>query len=43
MSIDRAAWQQELKLHDELFDQLSARLPAQLLNTKAQIERKLAA
>jgi phosphoenolpyruvate carboxykinase (GTP) len=43
MSIDRAAWRQELKLHGELFDQLSARLPAQLLSTKAQIERKLAA
>jgi phosphoenolpyruvate carboxykinase (GTP) len=43
MSIDRAAWQQELKLHGELFDQLSARVPEQLLNTKAQIERKLAA
>ena len=43
MSIDRAAWQQELKLHGELFDQLSARLPAQLLSTKAQIERQLAA
>jgi phosphoenolpyruvate carboxykinase (GTP) len=42
-SIDRTAWQQELKLHGELFDQLGARLPAQLLNTKAQIERKLAA
>jgi phosphoenolpyruvate carboxykinase (GTP) len=43
MSIDRAAWQQELKLHDELFDQLSARLPAQLRKTKEKIEHKLAA
>jgi phosphoenolpyruvate carboxykinase (GTP) len=43
MSIDRAAWQQELKLHGELFDQLASRLPEQLLTTKAQIERKLAA
>jgi phosphoenolpyruvate carboxykinase (GTP) len=43
MSIDRAAWQQELKLHGELFDQLSSRVPEQLLKTKAQIERKLAA
>jgi phosphoenolpyruvate carboxykinase (GTP) len=42
-SIDHAAWRQELKLHEELFEQLSARLPAQLLSTKAQIERKLAA
>jgi phosphoenolpyruvate carboxykinase (GTP) len=43
MSIDRADWQQELKLHGELFDLLSARLPQQLLSTKAQIERRLAA
>ena len=43
MSIDRSAWQHELKLHAELFDQLSPRLPAELLDTKAQIERKLAA
>ena len=43
MSIDRSAWQQELKLHAELFDQLSPRLPAELLDTKAEIERKLAA
>ena len=43
MSIDRSAWQQELKLHAELFDQLSPRLPAELLDTKADIERKLAA
>jgi phosphoenolpyruvate carboxykinase (GTP) len=43
MSIDRSAWQHELKLHAELFDQLSPRLPEELLDTKAQIERKLAA
>jgi len=43
MSIDRSAWQQELKLHAELFDQLSPRLPTELLDTKADIERKLAA
>jgi phosphoenolpyruvate carboxykinase (GTP) len=41
MSIDPAAWQQELKLHGELFQQLGARLPAQLLGIKARIERKL--
>jgi phosphoenolpyruvate carboxykinase (GTP) len=40
-SIDPSAWRRELKLHTELFDQLAARLPAQLLQTKAQIERKL--
>jgi phosphoenolpyruvate carboxykinase (GTP) len=43
MSIDRAAWQQELELHGQLFDLLAPRLPEQLLSTKAQIERKLAA
>ena len=43
ISIDRAAWQTELGLHGELFQQLSARLPAQLLAIKGQIEQKLAA
>ncbi len=42
-SIDRTDWQHELELHGELFDQLASRLPAQLLSTKAQIERQLAA
>ena len=41
IAIDTAAWQTELALHGELFTQLSARLPAQLLATKAQIEAKL--
>jgi len=41
ISIDKAAWQAELGLHGELFAQLAARLPAQLLATKAQIEAKL--
>ena len=43
ISIDRAAWLTELALHGELFQQLSARLPAQLLAIKGQIELKLAA
>ena len=43
ISIDRAAWQTELGLHGELFQQLSARLPAKLLAIKGQIEQKLAA
>ena len=43
ISIDRAAWRTELGLHGELFQQLSARLPAQLLAIKGQIEQKLAA
>jgi phosphoenolpyruvate carboxykinase (GTP) len=42
-SIDAAAWQQELQSHGELFQQLAARLPAQLLSTKAQFERQFAA
>jgi phosphoenolpyruvate carboxykinase (GTP) len=43
ISIDKAAWQTELGLHGELFAQLSARLPSQLLAIKGELERKLAA
>ena len=43
IAIDRAAWHTELKLHGELFEQLSARLPSQLLAIKSQLEAKLAA
>jgi len=43
IGIDTAAWQQELKLHDELFTQLSYHLPAELPATKAKIEQRLAA
>ena len=42
-SIDKAAWQQELKLHTELFEQLAYHLPTELTATKAQIEQRLAA
>ncbi len=42
-SIDKAAWQQELKLHAELFEQLAYHLPDELKATKAQIEQRLAA
>ena len=42
-SIDKAAWVQELELHAELFEQLSYHLPAELAETKARIERQLAA
>jgi phosphoenolpyruvate carboxykinase (GTP) len=42
-SIDKAAWQKELQLHDELFQQLAYHLPRELTETKAQIERRLAA
>jgi phosphoenolpyruvate carboxykinase (GTP) len=43
VSIDREAWGQELKLHDELFETLSYHLPAELPAVKARIEAKLAA
>ncbi|MDM0082967.1 phosphoenolpyruvate carboxykinase (GTP) [Variovorax sp. J31P179] len=42
-SIDKAAWQAELKLHAELFEQLSHHLPKELPATKAAIEQRLAA
>jgi phosphoenolpyruvate carboxykinase (GTP) len=40
---DRAAWQQELELHRELFQKLEHHLPKELTHTKAEIERRLAA
>ena len=40
--IDRAEWQAEMKLHDELFAQLAFHLPAELPATKARIEARLA-
>ncbi|MDN8612353.1 phosphoenolpyruvate carboxykinase (GTP) [Variovorax ginsengisoli] len=42
-SIDKAAWQAELRLHAELFEQLSHHLPKELPATKAAIEQRLAA
>ena len=42
ISIDKAAWQAEMKLHAELFDQLAYHLPAELSATKAKIEAQLA-
>jgi phosphoenolpyruvate carboxykinase (GTP) len=42
-SIDKAAWAQELALHTELFKQLEHHLPKALLDTKATIEKRLAA
>jgi phosphoenolpyruvate carboxykinase (GTP) len=41
-SIDKAAWQAEMKLHDELFDQLSYHLPKELVETKNALEARLA-
>jgi phosphoenolpyruvate carboxykinase (GTP) len=42
-SIDKAAWQAELKLHEELFTQLAYHLPAELTAAKAALEKRLAA
>ncbi len=42
-SIDKAAWTAEVKLHTELFDKLHHHLPAELISTKAQLEKRLAA
>jgi phosphoenolpyruvate carboxykinase (GTP) len=41
-SIDKAAWQEEMKLHDQLFDQLSYHLPKELVETKQALEKRLA-
>jgi phosphoenolpyruvate carboxykinase (GTP) len=42
-SIDRAAWEQELKLHTELFAQLAHGLPPALMRVRNAIEERLAA
>ena len=42
IGIDKAAWQQELALHAELFKQLEHGLPTELHATKARIEERLA-
>ena len=42
-SIDKAAWQAELKLHEELFQQLAYNLPKEMGEIKQQIESRLAA
>jgi phosphoenolpyruvate carboxykinase (GTP) len=41
--ISRSDWTAELKLHEELFQQLQVRLPAELPATKAAIEQRLLA
>ena len=43
IGIDRPAWQKEMQLHQELFQQLEQRLPTELKATKANIEKRLAA
>jgi phosphoenolpyruvate carboxykinase (GTP) len=42
IGVDSAAWQQELKLHAELFQQLHNGLPAELPATLKRIEQRLA-
>ncbi|RCW66839.1 phosphoenolpyruvate carboxykinase (GTP) [Pseudorhodoferax soli] len=42
-SIDKAAWQAELALHEELFAQLAYHLPKEMGEIKQQIETRLAA
>jgi phosphoenolpyruvate carboxykinase (GTP) len=42
-SIDREAWQHEIKLHDELFDLLKSHLPAELAAAKARLAKHLTA
>ena len=43
IGIDKAAWEKELQLHSELFNQLEYHLPRELGETKAEIEKRLAA
>jgi phosphoenolpyruvate carboxykinase (GTP) len=43
IGIDVQAWQKELQLHQELFQQLAYHLPKELTETKAKIEQRLAA
>jgi phosphoenolpyruvate carboxykinase (GTP) len=41
--IDKAAWVDELKLHETHFEQLAYHLPTALVDTKAALEKRLAA
>jgi phosphoenolpyruvate carboxykinase (GTP) len=41
-SIDKDAWNEELKLHTELFEKLAYHLPQELVTTKAELEKRLA-
>ncbi|MDM5177924.1 phosphoenolpyruvate carboxykinase (GTP) [Massilia sp. CCM 8695] len=42
-SIDKDAFNEELKLHDELFEKLAYHLPQELVATKAELEKRLSA
>jgi phosphoenolpyruvate carboxykinase (GTP) len=41
IGIDKAAWQQELVMHDELFEKLAYHLPVKLSETKSKIASQL--
>ena len=41
-SIDKDAFTEELKLHSELFEKLAYHLPQELVDTKAELEQRLA-
>ena len=43
IGIDKAEWHQEMRLHQELFNQLNYHLPTEMPATKARIEERLAA
>jgi phosphoenolpyruvate carboxykinase (GTP) len=43
IGMEHADWQQELKLHEELFRQLAYHLPQELTATRQRIAEKLAA
>ncbi len=42
ISIDKAAWQEEIKLHEELFEKLQHHLPQELVAIKEQLKKALA-
>lgn len=42
-SMDPLAWQEELALHDTLFEQFNHRLPKSLIDTKTTLEKRLMA
>jgi phosphoenolpyruvate carboxykinase (GTP) len=41
ISVEPAAWREELALHDDLFEKLKLGLPGELSDTKADIEKRL--
>jgi phosphoenolpyruvate carboxykinase (GTP) len=41
-SIDKAAWEEEFKSHEEHFEKLKHNLPKELVETKALLEKRLA-